>query len=119
MIDYNSTKEMVSSIWGPPLWHFLHTISVNYPINPTLKDKKNYYNFFYNLQYVLPCDICRKNLKKNYKYTLPLSLNTFESREILSKYVYDLHELINKSHHKKSNLTFDDVRKKYEYFRVR
>lgn len=58
MIDYNSTKEMVSSIWGPPLWHFLHTISVNYPINPTLKDKKIIiiffiiFNMFYHVIYV-------------------------------------------------------------------
>ena len=47
--DYNSSNEMVSTIWGPPLWQTLHTISFNYPVSPNPKEKKYYFNFFYNL----------------------------------------------------------------------
>ena len=36
-----------------------------------------------------------------------------------SKYVYDLHELINKMLKKKSNLTYEQVRERYEHFRSR
>ena len=41
------------------------------------------------------------------------------SRETFSRYVYDLHELINKMLNKKSNLTFEQVRDTYENFRSR
>jgi aspartyl/asparaginyl-tRNA synthetase len=42
-----------------------------------------------------------------------------ESRETFSKYMYDLHELINKMLKKKSNLTYEDVKERYEHFRSR
>ena len=43
--DYKSGDGMLTSIWGPPLWHTLHTISFNYPVKPTKNDINNYYNF--------------------------------------------------------------------------
>jgi hypothetical protein len=30
----------MTSVWGSPMWHVLHTISFNYPIKPT-KEQKN------------------------------------------------------------------------------
>ena len=33
--DYNANDGMITSVWGPALWHFLHTMSFNYPVNPT------------------------------------------------------------------------------------
>ena len=65
--DYNSGDGMLTSVWGPPMWHFLHTMSFNYPINPTAEDKKHYSDFIYNLRYVLPCKYCRINLTSNLK----------------------------------------------------
>ena len=44
--DYNSGEGMLTSVWGPSMWHTLHTISFNYPVNPTEEDKKNYKIFF-------------------------------------------------------------------------
>ena len=63
--DYNAGDGMVTSVWGPPMWHYLHTMSFNYPVNPTPEDKKHYRDFIINLQYVLPCKYCRINLKNN------------------------------------------------------
>ena len=40
---------MLTGVWGCSLWHFLHTISFNYPINPTETDKINYKNFILSL----------------------------------------------------------------------
>lgn len=116
--DYNSNDGMLTSVWGPALWHSLHTISFNYPIEPTEEDKINYYNYFNNLKYVLPCKYCRINLKKNLK-KLPLNKSVFKNRETLSKWLYLLHEEVNKMLGKKSGLTFDDVRERYEMFRAR
>ena len=33
---------MLTSVWGPSLWQYLHTMSFNYPVKPTKEDKKNY-----------------------------------------------------------------------------
>ena len=42
-----------------------------------------------------------------------------KNRETLSKWVYDLHEEINTMLGKKSNLTYEDVKLRYEMFRSR
>jgi hypothetical protein len=42
-----------------------------------------------------------------------------ESRETFSRYIYELHELINKMLKKQSNLSYCDVRERYEHFRSR
>ena len=116
--DYNSGDGMMTSIWGPPLWHSLHTISFNYPINPTEEQKKQYFNFYNSLQGVLPCRYCRENLIKNME-KLPLNMGVFKNRESLSKYIYELHETINKMLGKTSGLSYEDVRERYEHFRSR
>ena len=117
-LEYNSGDGMMTSIWGPPLWHVLHTISFNYPINPSDKQKKQYFNFYNSLQHILPCKYCRDNLKKNLE-ELPLVIDVFKNRNSLSRYVYQLHEIINTMLGKKSNLSYDDVRERYEHFRSR
>ena len=60
--DYNSGDGMMTSVWGPATWLMLHTMSFNYPIEPSEDQKKYYYKFFKNLQNVLPCRYCRENL---------------------------------------------------------
>jgi hypothetical protein len=116
--DYNANDGMISTVWGPPMWHYLHTMSFNYPVEPTAQDKKHYRDFILNLRYVLPCKYCRMNLKTNLKQ-LPLTMAEMKNRETFSRYVYELHELINKMLHKKSNLSYCDVRERYEHFRAR
>jgi len=116
--DYNSNDGMLTGIWGPGMWHYLHTMSFNYPVHPKLEDKNHYRDFVLSLEYVLPCGKCRKNLKKNFK-KLPLKLEDMESRKTFSTYIYNLHEVVNKMLGKKSGLTYDNVRERYEHFRAR
>ena len=116
--DYNSNDGMLTSVWGPSMWHYLHTMSFNYPVNPTQQDKQHYYDFIQSLKWVLPCGKCRKNLRKNFK-KIPLTMSLMKSRDTFSKYIYDLHELINHMLGKKSALTYDMVRERYEHFRAR
>jgi hypothetical protein len=42
-----------------------------------------------------------------------------KNRESFSRYIYELHEIVNKMLGKKSNLTYCDVRERYEHFRAR
>jgi hypothetical protein len=116
--DFSSGDGMVTKIWGPAAWHFLHTISFNYPVNPSTEDKKYYRDFIMNLQYVLPCKYCRINLKNNLKKK-PLNVCFMKNRDTFSRYVYELHELVNNMLGKKSHLTYCDIRERYEHFRSR
>ncbi len=116
--DYNSDNGMLTSIWGPPMWHALHTISFNYPVNPSLEQKKNYLAFFKSLQHVLPCRHCRENYKKNIQ-KIRLNINTMKNRQSLSLWLFKLHEEINKNLGKKSGLKYAQVRDRYEAFRSR
>jgi hypothetical protein len=116
--DYNSNDGMLTSVWGPGMWHYLHTMSFNYPIKPTNRVKIYYRNFILNLKYTLPCGKCRVNLCNNLK-KLPILVKYMKNRDTFSKYIYDLHELINEMLNKKSGLTYAQVRERYEHFRSR
>ena len=116
--DYSSNNGMLTTVWGPSAWHFLHTMSFNYPVKPTVFQKRHYMDFIQHLEHVLPCGKCRKNLKRNFK-RLPLKMSDMESRATFSLYIYRLHELVNKMLGKSSGLTYEDVRERYEHFRAR
>ena len=42
-----------------------------------------------------------------------------KNRETFSRYVYDLHEVINTMLNKKSHLSYEDVRERFETFRAK
>jgi hypothetical protein len=116
--EYNSNDGMLTSVWGPSMWHYLHTMSFNYPTHPSAKDKMYYRKFVRNLVHVLPCGKCRKNLVHNFK-KLPLTISDMKSRDSFSRYIYNLHEVVNNMLGKESRLTFEEVRERYEHFRAR
>jgi hypothetical protein len=64
--DYMSGDGMMTSVWGPPMWHVLHTISFNFPIKPTESQKKHYY-------------------KLSYRFSVSLSLSVLLSSSTLEK----------------------------------
>lgn len=115
---YDSNDGMQSNVWGPALWVAIHSISFNYPVNPRKIDKIKYKNFLLNLQYTLPCKYCRINLRNNFK-EYPIDDNVLKNRDSFSRYIYNLHERINDKLNKKSNLTYCQVRERYENFRSR
>jgi hypothetical protein len=115
---FSSNDGMLTTVWGPSMWHVLHTISFNYPVKPSCNDKQKYREFVLNLVNVLPCGKCRENLHKNFA-KLPLHMSDMKSRDTFSRYMYRLHELINRMLGKKSGLSYQDVRERYEHFRAR
>jgi hypothetical protein len=58
------------------------------------------------------------NLRKNLK-SLPLKDKDLKDRQSYSLWMFRLHEHINKMLGKKSGLTYDQVRERYEHFRAR
>ena len=69
---------MDPNIWGSQAWLFLHTITLNYPDNPSKFDKENFKNFFENLSHVIPCDVCKDHYKQNIR-KYPIQLDSKES----------------------------------------
>jgi len=100
-----------NNVWGPPAWTFLHTITYNYPENPSDNDKKNYHNFFDSLQHILPCKKCQSHYTENIqKYDLN---NSLDNRDDLVKWLIDIHNEVNKYTGKRV-WTYSEVYNKYD-----
>jgi hypothetical protein len=102
---------MNQNIWGPHLWFSLHTISFTYPLKPKDEDKKNYNEFFTQLQHVIPCSICKKNYKRHLQ-EFPVN-NHLDSRKDIVYWVIDLHNMVN-SETGKRVISYEDAIKRYE-----
>lgn len=101
---------MQPNIWGKYGWNFIHLVALDYPINPTSEDMDNYRNFFYSLQYVLPCQKCRLNFV-NHVSKYPLTNKILSNRESLLQWTIDLHNIVNYNTGKQM-LTYDEALKK-------
>ena len=102
---------MNQNIWGPHFWITLHTITFDYPINPTQSEKTHYANFINSIQYVLPCKICRKNFSRKLKEN-PIK-NYLNTRKDFVYWMIDSHNKVN-SETGKRYYSYDEVIKLYE-----
>tara|TARA_A100001015_G_C14766003_1_gene623332 strand:+ start:340 stop:747 length:408 start_codon:yes stop_codon:yes gene_type:complete len=101
---------MNPEIWGPSGWIFLHTITFNYPINPTPEQKIKHKELFENLSYTLPCARCAQHYLNNLKkYSLD---NALETRDKLINWLIDIHNEVNKKNGKRI-YSYDEVKKIY------
>ena len=82
---------METNVWGPSAWKFLHTITFQYPENPTDIEKRQYYVFFNSLKDVLPCPNCREHYSVNFD-KIPIQM---ESRKELIEWLIDIHNEVN------------------------
>ena len=98
--------------WGPALWSSLHTITFEYPINPSDADKRNYQIFFHSLKNVLPCEQCRQHYTKMIDETQPIE-PALKNRETLSRWLVTIHNMVNKRLGKPV-VEYDFVKNKYE-----
>ena len=101
---------MEPKIWGPAFWFIIHTIAFNYPENPTFNDKRHTFEFFQNLQYVLPCQKCRKHYMK-YFHDHPIT-PFLDNKSTLVSWTVQLHNHVNKRYGKSSK-TVDEVVRHY------
>ena len=88
---------MIIEVWGPKAWRLIHCTAQSYPDNPREEDKHNYYEFYNNLPYILPCCICKEHFEEQLR-TNPIKLG---SQKELSYWLYDLHNNVNKMNKKK------------------
>lgn len=102
---------MNNNIWGPSLWHKLHTKSYNYPSNPQEKDKENIYLYFSELGKNIPCDVCKYHYKMNL-INKPI-IKCLDCKDDLIKWVIDLHNSVNKQLNK-PQLNYNQAMKEYK-----
>lgn len=103
---------MDPNIWGPHAWHFLHAITLSYPINPTEKQKKNYKLFFHNLVNILPCSNCSINYTYHIKQ-LPIE-PFLKNRKTLVSWLIQIHNMTNKHLNKNIFFTLNNFTEYYK-----
>ena len=109
---------MQTKVWGPAGWVFLHSIAQNYPWKPNSTQKKNYYSFFKQVGNVLPCRYCRESYKKFIKEPgTELNKSILESRKSLIKWLYLIHNKVNKKLGVKDVPSLKEVFDRYESYR--
>lgn len=121
---YESSSGMQTNIWGPAMWMSIHIVSFNYPVQPTLEDKRHYSTWLVHIGTILPCKYCRENFTKNmaaagWRWTrLEDNFDTvMRTRHMFSKFCYLLHDNVNQML-KKSSPPFEQVCEKIESMRA-
>jgi hypothetical protein len=120
-LDDNKHNGLITKIWGPSMWESLHCIAFGYPIEPTCEQKQQYKDFFKNLMYVLPCRFCRDSYGDfiTKEEDTILKDEDFANRESLTKFVFKIHNRVNKKLGMNYNISYDDFVKKYESYRAK
>jgi hypothetical protein len=116
-IDY-SKNGMQTRVWGPAGWIFLHCVAQNYPQEPTESQKEDYRSFFKLAGKVLPCRYCRESYQQFIEEPgTRLDEIAMKNRKTFTKWLYMVHNKINKKLGIKDCISFDQVTEKYESFR--
>lgn len=84
-----------TDLWGKNMWRSIHYICLGYPSNPTIDDKQKYAEFLTNLQYVLPCILCREHFRDELQ-NYPLTDNVMRTRDSLLSWSILVHNSVNR-----------------------
>jgi hypothetical protein len=99
--------KMNPDIWGKHAWIFLHSVTFNYPDNPSEEHKEAIYDMLMSLRYILPCLTCQLNFRNHIKKH-PLSDKVLSCKENLVKWMIDVHNIVNEQNGK-SKQSYNDV----------
>lgn len=124
--ENNIHNGMMTKVWGPPGWFFLHTVSFGCPVSPSDFDKENdlpegttkqnYETFFRNVGNVLPCRYCRDSYKEFLKELPPDA----SSRDSLVKWLWEIHNKVNnKLGDEYTDSSLGKIKSRYERYRAK
>jgi hypothetical protein len=109
----------MTKLWGPGMWESLLYIAFAYPVNPTDVDKQKYKSFFELLGYVLPCKMCQESYKMYItEGDTKITDDIFNNRTTLTKWLYTVHEKVNKKLGVEYGLTYEDVSRRYTAYNL-
>lgn len=96
-------------IWGPELWMILHssTERINLPQHNKLPQEETriWLNLLGSLRYSLPCPLCKKHYTEFYS-SRPI---TVFNKDVIRKWLYDLHCQINDRTSKQTQITLEQL----------
>jgi hypothetical protein len=97
---------------------FLHSIAQNFPWEPDDQKKQSYLTFFKVIGDVLPCRYCRESYKQfiNEPCT-KLDYSVVKNRKTMVKWLYDIHNKVNKKLGIKEVPCLKEVWERYESYR--
>lgn len=113
---------IMTKVWGPGCWLFLHCMVTGYPDKIDVKNKndinrrKHTIAFLKQLPYVLPCKYCRESFIK-FSKELPVEKYA-NSRKQLCLWLYKMHCKVNKKLGIKDQPTFKQVCTNYDKFKA-
>ena len=121
----NADNGMMTKVWGPAGWMFLHSVAFGYPQEIDGKDpehvmkRQSYKLFFESIGHVLPCKYCRESYQQ-YARDMPID-NFLDTRRGLCRWLYAIHNMVNeKLDVPKGEIpTFEAVEKFYEKLRAK
>ena len=102
----------MTSKWGPIYWNYIHAVSIYYPDNPTKKNKEDHLQLIYKFMDTVPCGDCQNEIKL--LITDKNLWTALESKDKIVKYLFNIHNIINKRL-KKKQIRLVDFYKKYSF----
>ena len=77
--------------YGPMLWRFMHSYSLNYPTRPTENDRLRAIKYFTTIPKYIPCPRCAAHFQEILNNNPPV----VDSRASLAEWVFDVHNIVN------------------------
>jgi len=107
---------LMTKVWGPLGWVFLHSVTFGYPIEPTFAQKEHYRTFFTNIGNIFPCKYCRDSYK-DFIQEIPLDNYVLDTRDNLVEWLWKIHNRVNKKLGTKQT-GLGNVKTRYEKYRA-
>ena len=97
--------------WGPMFWDLCHLVSFTFPDNASEHQKEQTARFFESLASVLPCEECKRDFGGMLqRYPVRSYL---DSRDSLSRWAYDVHNMVNAKLGKPITVSYEQAKKRY------
>jgi hypothetical protein len=114
----NENNGLITKLWGPPAWEYLHSVSFGYPLKPTQEQKENYKNFFISVGHTLPCKFCRISyIQFSNNNDTKLTDYDLQNRDTLTRWLFRVHERVNKKLNITYNTTYEQMANRFESYR--
>ena len=122
IVASNANNGLMTKIWGPHAWEFLHCVTFGYPLEPSDEQKEWYHNFFINIGNILPCRLCHESYMEFIRETGihddDWNSSIFDNRDKLTRWFYEVHNRVNQKLGVDYQVTYENVKNRYESYRA-
>lgn len=100
-------------LWGPHLWAYLHYSAMNYPNNPSQKQKEAMKDWLCCLSATIPCKNCSNHYSKYIEQHRSRLDEICSSKDKLFNFLVDIHNKVNKRNGKRE-VSYTEARQIYK-----